>query len=40
MLMIIAFFTSYMLQMKKVTAVHETVISILAGELALYEPPC
>ncbi|KAI9167439.1 putative Na(+)/H(+) antiporter C15A10.06 [Paramyrothecium foliicola] len=31
MLLIIAFFTSYMLQMKKVTAVHETVISILAG---------
>ena len=31
MLLIIAFFTSYMLQMKKVTAVHETVISIFAG---------
>jgi sodium/hydrogen exchanger-like protein 6/7 len=31
MLLIIAFFTSYMLQMKKVTAIHETVISILAG---------
>ncbi|RBQ80081.1 hypothetical protein FVER53590_07014 [Fusarium verticillioides] len=31
MLLIIAFFTSYMLQMKKVTAIHETVISIFAG---------
>ncbi|KJZ77056.1 hypothetical protein HIM_03377 [Hirsutella minnesotensis 3608] len=31
MLLIIAFFTSYMLHMKKVTAVHETVISIFAG---------
>ncbi|PHH76960.1 hypothetical protein CDD82_3734 [Ophiocordyceps australis] len=31
MLLIIAFFTSYMLQMKRVTAVHETVISIFAG---------
>ncbi|PHH70051.1 hypothetical protein CDD80_6269 [Ophiocordyceps camponoti-rufipedis] len=31
MLLIAAFFTSYMLQMKKVTAVHETVISIFAG---------
>ncbi|PHH88994.1 hypothetical protein CDD83_6785 [Cordyceps sp. RAO-2017] len=31
MLLITAFFTSYMLQMKKVTAVHETVISIFAG---------
>ena len=33
MLLIIAFFTSYMLQQKKVTAVHETVISIFAGTL-------
>jgi sodium/hydrogen exchanger-like protein 6/7 len=33
MLLIIAFFTSYMLQMKKVTAIHETVISIFAGAL-------
>jgi solute carrier family 9 (sodium/hydrogen exchanger), member 6/7 len=32
MLLIVAFFTSYMLQQKKVTAVHETVISIFAGK--------
>ncbi|KAH9884568.1 Sodium/hydrogen exchanger family-domain-containing protein [Xylariomycetidae sp. FL2044] len=31
MLLIAAFFTSYMLQQKKVQAVHETVISIFAG---------
>lgn len=31
MLLITAFFTSYMLQQKKVTAIHETVISIFAG---------
>ncbi|KAK7415890.1 monovalent cation:H+ antiporter, CPA1 (nhx1) [Neonectria punicea] len=31
MLLIIAFFTSYLVQMKKVTAIHETVISIFAG---------
>ncbi|CAM1502934.1 Fc.00g077100.m01.CDS01 [Cosmosporella sp. VM-42] len=31
MLLIVAFFTSYMLQQKKVTAIHETVISIFAG---------
>ncbi|UKZ56617.1 hypothetical protein TrVGV298_010456 [Trichoderma virens] len=31
MLLIIAFFTSYFLQQKKVTAIHETVISIFAG---------
>lgn len=31
MLLIVAFFTSYMLQQKKITAVHETVISIFAG---------
>ncbi|KAJ1337720.1 solute carrier family 9 (sodium/hydrogen exchanger) member 6/7 [Microdochium nivale] len=30
-LLIVAFFTSYMLQQKKVQAVHETVISIFAG---------
>ena len=30
MLLIVAFFTSYTLQEKKVTAVHETVISIFA----------
>lgn len=34
MLLIIAFFTSYMLQQKKVTAIHETVISIFAGSSA------
>jgi sodium/hydrogen exchanger-like protein 6/7 len=33
MLLIIAFFTSYTLQQKKVQAVHETVISIFAGWL-------
>lgn len=32
MLLIVAFFTSYFLQQKKVTAVHETVISIFAGQ--------
>lgn len=32
-LLIVAFFTSYQLQQRKVTAVHETVISIFAGEL-------
>lgn len=32
MLLIAALFTSYMLQQKKVEAVHETVISIFAGE--------
>src|SRR6478752_859261 len=37
MLLIIAFFTSYMLQMKKVTAIHETVISIFAG--TFFKPP-
>jgi hypothetical protein len=31
MLLIVAFFTSYMMQQKKITAVHETVISIFAG---------
>jgi sodium/hydrogen exchanger-like protein 6/7 len=31
MLLIVAFFTSYMLQQKKVTAIHETAISIFAG---------
>lgn len=33
MLLIVAFFTSYILQQRKVTAVHETVISIFAGTL-------
>jgi hypothetical protein len=31
MLLIIALFTSYMLQQKRIQAVHETVISIFAG---------
>jgi len=31
MLLVTALFTSYMLQQKKVEAVHETVISIFAG---------
>ena len=31
MLMIVALFTSYMLQQKKIQAVHETVLSIFAG---------
>ena len=35
MLLIVAFFTSYLLQQKKVTAVHETVISIFAGSYLL-----
>jgi len=33
MLLIAALFTSYMLQQKKVEAVHETVISIFAGKV-------
>ena len=36
MLLIAALFTSYMLQQKKVEAIHETVISIFAGKLAGY----
>lgn len=32
MLLIFALFTSYMLQQKKIQAVHETVLSIFAGE--------
>lgn len=35
MLMIVALFTSYYLQQKKVTAIHETVASIFAGALSL-----
>ncbi|KAM7222381.1 Endosomal/prevacuolar sodium/hydrogen exchanger [Rhypophila decipiens] len=31
MLLIVAFFTSYIMQQRKITAVHETVISIFAG---------
>lgn len=34
MLLIAALLTSYMLQQKRVEAVHETVISIFAGEQA------
>lgn len=33
MLLIIALFTSYLLQQKKIQAVHETVVSIFAGSL-------
>lgn len=33
LLLIITFFVSYILQMKKVTAIHETVISIFAGKM-------
>lgn len=36
MLLIVAFFTSYILQQQKVTAVHETVISIFAGEHPIF----
>ena len=35
MLLIVAFFTSYILQQQKVTAVHETVVSIFAGKFSL-----
>lgn len=31
MLLIVAFFTSYTMQQRKITAIHETVISIFAG---------
>lgn len=37
-LLIVAFFTSYMLQQKKVTAIHETAISIFAGSYTLTIP--
>ena len=33
MLLILALFTSYILQAKKIQAVHETVISIIAGTM-------
>lgn len=33
MLLIIALFASYLLQHKKIQAVHETVISIFAGQI-------
>jgi len=36
MLLIVALFASYMLQHKKIQAVHETVLSIFAGESHLY----
>lgn len=36
MLMIVALFTSYYLQVRKVTAIHETVASIFAGALYLF----
>ena len=35
MLLMCALFTSYILQQKKIQAVHETVLSIFAGECAL-----
>ncbi|KAH0014575.1 hypothetical protein KCU78_g8611, partial [Aureobasidium melanogenum] len=34
MLLIVALFTSYMLQTRKIQAVHETVLSIFAGILS------
>ena len=37
-LLLIAFFTSYLLQQKKVTAIHETVISIFAGATSHLRP--
>lgn len=43
-LLIVALFTSYMLQQRKVTAIHETVASIFAGSsralAPLPTPPC
>ena len=36
MLLIVAFFTSYTMQQKKITAIHETVISIFAGTRLQY----
>jgi sodium/hydrogen exchanger-like protein 6/7 len=33
MLLIAAFFASYVLQQRKITAIHETVVSIFAGRL-------
>ena len=35
MLLIVALFTSYFLQQRKIQAVHETVLSIFAGMSAL-----
>lgn len=40
MLLILALFTSYILQSKKIQAVHETVISIIAGEMNTPILPC
>jgi sodium/hydrogen exchanger-like protein 6/7 len=45
LLLIAALFTSYMLQQRKVTAIHETVASIFAGSSrrpapSPTEPPC
>lgn len=41
-LLIVALFTSYMLQQRKVTAIHETVASIFAGSsrASLPDRPC
>lgn len=41
-LLIVALFTSYMLQQRKVTAIHETVASIFAGSsrASLPDLPC
>lgn len=38
MLLMCALFTSYILQQKKIQAVHETVLSIFAGECAVLYP--
>lgn len=38
-LLIVALFTSYMLQQRKVTAIHETVASIFAGSSRPRPPP-
>jgi len=40
MLLIVAFFTSYILQQKRITAVHETVISIFGGTSPSYPSVC
>lgn len=37
-LLIVALFTSYMLQQRKVTAIHETVASIFAGSSRAFLP--
>jgi hypothetical protein len=38
MLLIVAFCTSYTMQQRKITAIHETVISIFAGALPQPQP--